>query len=169
MRKNIGENMKKYSDDEILQEFKNFTNDKFSMIISTTSIDNIPLTNYSPFIENNGKYYISVSSMMPHFENMINTKKAHVLIIEDEKDAAHIYARKRLYFEVSCKLIEEKEEDILKLFDGRYGDKLSFLRTMKDFKILELTPKIKNLVLGFGGAYQLDIEGKLIHKDIAHK
>jgi putative heme iron utilization protein len=155
------------SDEEIIQEFKDFDKDKYSLVISTTSSANEPLTNYAPFVKIDEDYFVSVSRNLPHYVNMIETKKAHILIIEDESTAEHIYARKRLYFSASCEL-EEDSEKIFKLFDARYGDKLSFLRTMKDFKIIKITPKEKSLVLGFGAAYKMGRDGKLLNKNISH-
>lgn len=156
------------SNDEIIEEFKNFDKDKYSLIISTTSSENDPLTNYAPFVKIGEDYYVSVSQNLPHFTNMAQTKKAHILIIEDESTADHIYARKRLYFSASCE-VEEDSEKIFKLFDERYGDKLSFLRTMKDFKVIKISPEERSLVLGFGAAYKMDVEGKLMSKSISHK
>lgn len=165
---NKGKNMKKYSDEEILEEFKNFSQDKHSLILSTSNSNNSPLTSYSPFVENDNNYYICISSMLPHYTNMAETKKAHVMIIEDEAVASHIYARKRLYFDVTCENVAN-EEEIFKLFDSRYGESLSFLRAMKDFKIFKLIPKEKSLILGFGAAYKLDKNGQLAQKAINHK
>lgn len=156
------------TNEEIIESFHSFDKDKYSLTISTTSTENEPLTNYAPFVKLDEDYYVSVSSNLPHFTNMIETKKAHILIIEDEAKADHIYARKRLYFSATC-MIEEDMEKIFKLFDERYGDKLSFLRTMKDFKIIKITALERSLVLGFGAAYKMDIEGNLVNKSISHK
>ncbi|WP_024954665.1 pyridoxamine 5'-phosphate oxidase family protein [Sulfurospirillum arcachonense] len=160
--------MSKYTDEEIIEKFKTFDLDKYSMIVGTTNQQNDPLTNYSPFVKLEEDYYICVSSNMPHFHNIMETKKAHVMIIEDESKASHIYARQRLYFSASCEL-QNDEEKIFKLYDKRYGDALSFLRTMKDFKIIKLIPGEKSLVLGFGAAYKIDSKGNLGHKKINHK
>ncbi|NQY94122.1 MAG: pyridoxamine 5'-phosphate oxidase family protein [Campylobacteraceae bacterium] len=160
--------MKTYTDEEILEEFKNFSTNKYSLVLSTVNEDHSPLTSYAPFVEENGNYYVCISSSLPHYSNMTTTKQAHVFIIEDENNADHIYARKRLYFNVSCELAAN-EENIFKLFDQRYGESLSFLRNMKDFKVLELSPKEKSLVLGFGAAYVLKEDGKLAQKTISHK
>ena len=156
------------TNEEIVKEFKEFDKDKYSLVISSTSTENTPLTNYAPFVKIGEDYFVSVSSNLPHYTNMIETKKAHILIIEDESTADHIYARKRLYFSASCEQ-EEDTEKIFKLFDERYGDKLSFLRTMKDFKILKITPEEKSLVLGFGAAYKMSVDGELLNKSISHK
>lgn len=160
--------MKKDTDSEIIEAFENFDKDKYSLIVSSVSLKNIPLTNYSPFVKNEGNYYICVSSYLPHYENMTHTKKAHVLIIEDESQASHIYARKRLYFNCTCESVED-EEKIFELFDERYASSLSFMREMKDFKIIKLIPEEKSLVLGFGAAYKMDMDGNLVFKKIKHK
>ncbi len=155
------------TNEEIIKEFKDFDKDKYSLVISSTSSENEPLTNYAPFVKIDEDYFVSVSQNLPHFVNMAQTKRAHILIIEDEATADHIYARKRLYFGASCD-VEEDTEKIFKLFDERYGDKLSFLREMKDFKIIRISPKEKSLVLGFGAAYKMGVDGKLINKSISH-
>jgi heme oxygenase (biliverdin-IX-beta and delta-forming) len=156
------------NNEDIIKAFHNFDKDKFSLIISTTSQENEPLTSYAPFVKIGEEYYVSISSNLPHFKNMTETKKAHILIIEDESKAEHIYARKRLYFSASCE-IENDMEKIFKLFDERYGDKLLFLRDMKDFKVIKITPKERSLVLGFGAAYKMGEDGKLANKTISHK
>jgi len=155
------------TNEEIITAFEEFDKDKYSLVISSTSIDNEPLTNYAPFVKEGEDYYVSVSQNLPHFVNMAMTKKAHILIIEDEATADHIYARKRLYFSASCE-VEEDTEKIFKLFDARYGDKLSFLREMKDFKVIKISPKEKSLVLGFGAAYKMGVDGQLLNKSISH-
>jgi len=160
--------LNKLTNEEIIENFNNFDEDKFSLVISSVDENSIPLTNYSPFVKKDGNYYVSVSSSLPHYTNMVRQAKAHVLIIEDEKDASHIYARKRLYFNVSCELVDNQEE-IFDLFDNRYGEALSFLRDMKDFRVIKLIPQSKSLVLGFGAAYKMDIEGNLVQKNISHK
>lgn len=159
--------MNKASNKEIIDTFNTFTKDKFSLILSTTNTNIEPLTSYSPFVEEDNKFYTVMSSNMPHFKNIKENLKAHVFIIEDEKEASHIYARKRLYFGASCKIVEG--EKYFELFDKRFGESLSFIRKMKDFKIVELTPKEKSLVLGFGAAYLMNEQGELVEKNISHK
>lgn len=159
--------MKKHTNDEIIETFRTFPQDKYSLILSTSNNENDPLTSYSPFIENEDKFYTVMSSSMPHFKNIEDNKKAHVFIVEDEKDASHIFARKRLYFSASCKIVEKNE--FYNLFEKRFGDSLSFIKEMDDFKVVELSPKEKSLVLGFGAAYYMNENGELKQKSISHK
>ncbi|MDF1874513.1 hypothetical protein JHD48_02065 [Sulfurimonas sp. SAG-AH-194-I05] len=159
---------KQLTNEEVIQTFKTFDIDKLSLTLATTSTTNEPLSSYAPFVTLENNYYVCISSNLPHYANMAETKKAHVLIIEDEATAGHIYARKRLYFSALCER-EEDEEKIFKLFDARYGEALSFLREMKDFKVIKLIPQEKSLVLGFGAAYKMNIHGVLESKSIGHK
>jgi len=153
---------------EIKEQFKNFDADKHSLIISSISDESEPLTSYAPFVKEGNNYFISISSKLPHFKNMQATKKVHILIIEDEASAEHIYVRKRLYFSAACEVVEMGTEEVYRLFDKRYGESLSFLRSMNDFKIIKFTPREKSLVLGFGAAYKMGIDGEIDGKSISH-
>lgn len=159
--------MKKYTNEEIIDLFNNFDKSIYSLVISSINENITAQTSYSPFIKIDNKYYAVMSSNMPHYKNIIRNKSAHVLIIEDEQDASHIYARKRLYFDASCE--EVSLDEYYDKFKLRFEDQLSFIKTMKDFTIIELTPKEKSLVLGFGAAYKMDEKGNLLSKSISHK
>lgn len=160
--------MKQYSNEEVLERYKTFNNDKFSLIVSTTDKNGTPLTNYAPFVMSENRYYICVSSQLPHYKNMSEQKQAHLMILQDEKEASHIYARERLYFNASCEVVKDKET-IFSLFDKRYGETLSFMRNMKDFEIIEFIPQEQSFVLGFGAAYVIDTDGNLKTKSISHQ
>jgi heme iron utilization protein len=80
-----------------------------------------------------------------------------------------VSVKKNIYFLAECKVVEEGTEQIYTLFDKRYGESLSFLRSMRDFKIIEFTPDEKSLVLGFGAAYKMGVDGELQSKSISHK
>ena len=160
--------MNELSNEDIKNKFKTFDEDKKSLIISSVNESSVPLTNYSPFVKIDDDYFICVSSSLPHFTNMMNQNQIHVLIIQDEENASNIYARQRLYFNATSQLIDNSDE-IFDLFDLKYEDELSFLRQMKDFKVIKISPKEKSLVLGFGAAYKMDINGQLKQKNITHK
>ena len=159
--------MNKLSQKEVLIEFENFTKDKYSLILSSTNKELEAHTSYSPFVKHENHYYIAMSSSMPHYKNISSLKKAHAMIIEDEQNASHIFARKRLYFSCTCEELDKAKT--YPLFKERFEDKLSFLENMDDFKIIKLSPNEQSLVLGFGAAYVIDKNGKLKQKNISHK
>lgn len=159
--------MKKLTEEEILVEYEKFCDDRESMIISSVDESSNPLTSYSPFVKEGNIFYTTMSSSLPHYKNIESSKKAHIMILEDEKEASHIFARKRLYFSASCEIVDKNSN--YSLFEKRFGDKLAFIKSMGDFKIVKISPKEKSLVLGFGAAYTINEEGKLNLKNISHK
>lgn len=147
-------------------ELDGFTNNFQSITLATVSKEGVPFASYAPFVEDEkGRYYVCVSGNVPHSHNMNETKKVSIMFIEDEKEAAHPFGRKRLYFEAKAKKFDEhdkKEEKIQGLFEEKFGDKVSFMFKMPDFRIYKITPKEGSLVLGFGAAFRVSKDKKIL-------
>lgn len=158
------EQISKITKQEALKVLETFTNNFQSLILSTVSIDQKPFASYAPFVEDEkGCYYICISGYVPHAHNLTDTKIASIMFIEDEKDAIHPFGRRRLYFDADAKKFDEKDsqkDSISKLFSDKFGDKVSFMLTMPDFRIYKLIPKNGSLVLGFGAAYNVSDDKK---------
>jgi heme iron utilization protein len=139
-----------------------------TVVLSTVDLQGEPFASYSPFVEDNeGNFYVFVSTAVQHSHNMYNTKKAHLLFIEDESITNHIYARRRLYFKAKVEKFEpndERFEKIALLFEKKHGDQASLVRKMTDSRFYKLIPYDGNLVLGFGAAFKLDESNKKIEK-----
>jgi putative heme iron utilization protein len=132
-----------------------------SCVISSLDKENYPFSSYAPFIKNDYKYYVYISSMAKHTQNLDLYKKASLFFIEDEKDCENIFARKRVVLQVDSKKLsrDTKEfENLINLFEEKHGSTVSMLKQMKDFSIYEFTPIKGEAVFGFGQAY--DIGGK---------
>ncbi len=159
--------MKKISKEESLKELENFTKNIQTVMLSTVSKEGEPFASYSPFVEDEeGNFYVFISTAVPHSHNMYATKKAHILFIEDESKASHIYARKRMYFKADVEKLEEndsKNEKIHQLFKDKFKEAVSFFPAMKDFRFYKLMPKEGNLVLGFGSAYKISEDRKSLY------
>lgn len=101
-----------------------------------------------------------------HSHNMSATKKAHIMFLQDESKASHIYARERMYFKVDVDKFEENDnraDGIFQLFDKKFKEKVSFFSMMKDSRIYKLIPKDGNLVLGFGSAFKISDDKKTLY------
>lgn len=157
--------MKRIKKNEAQEILDNFTDDIKSVILGTVDEKSTPFSSYSPYVEDKeGNYYVCVSAIVPHAHNMYITKKAHIMFLEDESKAAHIYARRRLYFDADVEKFDEndeREENIGNLFIEKFGDTASFLLDMPDFRIYKLIPKNGNIVLGFGSAFSVDENRKI--------
>lgn len=160
--------MKIMKKEEAQIEFDSFLNDIKTVVLSTVSKDAEPFASYSPYVQDEeGNFYVFVSTAVQHSHNMYNTGKAHLLFIEDESKTGHIYARKRLYFKAKAEKFEENDdrfETIAQLFEKRHGEQASLVRKMPDSRFYKLTPYDGNIVLGFGAAFKIDETNKKIEK-----
>lgn len=128
-----------------------------SIQLATVSTEGVPLASYSPaVIDDERNFYVYVSEIANHTENLQKTGRASFMVIEDESLAAQIFARKRVTFNAEVTEIardSEKWEEILGRFEEKYGKVVEQLKKMDDFHLFRLAPEDGRLVLGFGRAY----------------
>lgn len=139
-----------------------------TVVLSTVDSEGEPFASYSPYAQDeDGNFYVFVSTAVQHSHNMYNTGKAHLLFIEDENKTQHIYARRRLYFKAKAEKFEENDErfeKIATLFEQKHGEQASLVRKMPDSRFYKLTPFDGNLVLGFGAAFKIEEDNKTVKK-----
>lgn len=165
--------MKRITIEDAQKELGTFLQNIQSVLLSTVDADAEPFVSYSPFVEDEeGNFYVFISTAVKHSHNMNATGKAHIMFLEDESVTDHIYARRRLYFKAQAEKFEEndaREEKIHNLFKERFADKVSFFSMMKDSRFYKLTPSEGNFVLGFGGAFKVSDDRKtLVLNDQGH-
>ncbi|RIY34412.1 hypothetical protein CKF54_00710 [Psittacicella hinzii] len=127
-------------------------------VISSYDKDGVPNASYSPFAIENGFYYILISDVAKHAENLRQTGVAHILLIEDEAKARNIYARKRLSFHAKVSPVDAQSEEFVQgvqALGARFGEIVSELSTMKDFNLFRLEPQDGLYVKGFGQAFNV--------------
>ena len=140
-------------------EYEKFPTEFTSIMMSTVSQEGIPDASYAPFIIDDDKnIYIYVSGLATHTQNIHNHPFGSVLFIEDEVKTKQIFARRRLNFNCTANLVEretEKWQQIVDKFQIRFGELISTLRSLPDFRIFQLIPKNGRFVIGFGAAYNI--------------
>lgn len=93
------EKPKVYKQEKVQADLDIFLDDIKTVILSTVSSDGEPFASHSPFVrDEEGNFYVFISTSVQHSHNMYNNGKAHILFLEDESKTKHIYARRRLYF-----------------------------------------------------------------------
>ncbi|WP_321470311.1 pyridoxamine 5'-phosphate oxidase family protein [Halarcobacter sp.] len=160
--------IQKVTKEKAQKELDLFLNNINTVVLSTVDSKGEPFASYSPYVEDEeGNFYVFVSTAVQHSHNMYNTKKAHLLFVEDESITSHIYARRRLYFKAKAEKFEENDErfeKIAQLFEKKFEEQASLIRHMSDSRFYKLIPSDGNLVLGFGAAFKLDKTNKKIEK-----
>jgi heme iron utilization protein len=129
-----------------------------SIQLATTNTQGIPEASYAAYVQHEHKFYVYVSELATHCTNLRDTGRCSIMFIESEKEAAHLFARKRLVFQ--CAAQEVSRDDarfdlVMGLFFDRFGQFMDVISTLTDFHLMELTPAHGNYVSGFAKAYHL--------------
>ncbi len=146
-------------DPGIIEDCKHLIDSSQTLILATGNQADSHAS-YAPFVCLGKKFYILVSGLAEHTNNLINTKaKIGCMLIEDEIKSQQIFARKRLMFKAIPRQIESESNDwsqIMDKFSDRFGEIINLLNSLPDFVIFELKPANVVLVKGFGDAHQLN-------------
>lgn len=159
---------------EAAEALKTFTNSIESLVLATVDENAEPFASYAPFVEDEEhNYYVVVSSYVRHAHNMVTTRKASLLFLEDESKTANIFARKRLYFKAKVQKFardDKRAQKINNLFGEKFGNKAKMVIEMEDFRIYKLLPYEGSIVLGFGSAFSVSEDRKtLTPKNALHQ
>jgi len=148
--------MTKQALSEILIDLHNLISNQRSVVLASISEKNTPLASYAPFIWEDDKFYIFVSTLSSHTKN-IQSGSVSIMFIEDEEKTSQIYARTRAIFHCHTNLVteEEKKSSILNKMTEVHGEIISTLRSLSDFCLIMLTPGSGRFIQGFGKAYEI--------------
>lgn len=145
--------------EETQAEYQQFAREVESLILGTVDREGIPDTSYAPFVSDEDRnFYIYVSGLSTHTQNLENNSRASLLLIEDESKARQIFARRRLSYNCTAALLPRDTpewEAIIALFQSRFGDIIEMFRSLPDFRIFKLVPQSGRFVVGFGAAYRI--------------
>ena len=134
-----------------------------TLLLSTSSNDGFPEISYASYVEESNSFYIFISELASHTRNLLNKPIASVMFIEDEKEADHAFARKRLTYRCEVNLISRDTPlfgEILIKMEQRFGALIKTLSQLNDFKLFELQPVSGQYVAGFGKTYEISYSDK---------
>ena len=125
---------------------------------------------YAPFVEDkDGRFYIYVSELAGHTQNLLQNAELSVMFIADEQESKNLFARERLIF--SCRAEEVAldhpvHEVQLNHLQKKFGNIIEMLRSLPDFHLFRLVPEQGRYIVGFGRAYNVEAgTGELTHID----
>lgn len=127
-----------------------------TLSISSVDSKNKPHSSYAPFVSHNDKYYICISKMAKHTNNLLNSPVASIMFIEDEAETKNSFARNRITLDVDVTHIPRDQDQfttIMNLFYEKFGEKATIYEQLEDFYLFELAPYGGRAVFGFGKAY----------------
>lgn len=159
----------------VKQEYTKFPDCFESVLMGTVNREGIPDISYATYVTYEGDYYIYVSELSRHTENLMQTGKASLLFIENEESAKHLFARQRMTLD--CKVTEVTRDNrhfdfIFKKFQQRFGKFMEMLKNLQDFHLFRIEPQKGSYVRGFAQAFRLEGQGlqNISHiNDVGHR
>ncbi len=147
------------------ESFVNFKQSVKTLQLSTLTTEGKPNASYSPFVtDEQGNFFIFVSQLASHTQDLLANPQASVLLIQDEAETRQIFARQRISYQCDVEIINKESSEYIPMLDAmqqRFGNVVELLRTLPDFILFRLTPYEGQYVKGFGKAYKLVGEGLL--------
>ena len=134
-----------------------------SLFLASVSPTGMPEASAMPMVAgDSGEFYIYVSALSQHTANLQLNPQAGLLLIQDERSAANAFARERLSYQCQVTRVArdcQRFNDILQVFERRFGAIMETLRDLPDFQLLCLTPVSGTYVRGFAQAWRLSGPG----------
>lgn len=131
-----------------------------TVLLGTVSTEGVPEVSVAPAVlGNEGAFYVYVSTMAAHTRNLLSTRRASVMLIEDEAASAQLLARRRLTFPGTADAVSRDHPrfpHVMAQLKTKFGDVMEHLETMTDFHLIRIMPSAGRLVVGFGQAYTVD-------------
>ena len=131
------------------------------IFISTVNKQGEPNVSYAPtYIDNKCNFYVYISALAKHTQNIINTNKISFMIMDQKNQ--NIFAKKRITLNGNIKIIDRKTDifnKLMKKMQTKLGDTIEITKNMKDFHLFKITPNSGLLVHGFAKAFIMSGEG----------
>lgn len=155
-------------------EIAEFRQQQQTLQLASITPAGLPHVSYSPFVFQPDGYYILISDVAQHGQNLKTNPNVSIMMIEDEQDARSIYARKRLSFETQAHLVDRESRQWQQSVDAlttKFGDIVENLSQLNDFNLYQLIPTQGRFVKGFGKAFAVSGEDLVdfVHLDQGHE
>ncbi|WP_026971018.1 heme utilization protein HutZ [Aliagarivorans marinus] len=149
-------------------EIREFRDAQQTLQLASVDKQGNPCVSYSPFAYSEQGYFILISDLAQHGQNLKVDPRVSLMMIEDESAAKHIFARRRLSFECQAKAVGREQalwQNGVDALRARFGEMIEQLSQLGDFNLYHLLPQKGRYVKGFGQAF--DVSGQEM-LDIVH-
>jgi putative heme iron utilization protein len=139
-------------------EIIDFLNTRKTLNLASLDEDGYPYASYAPFAIGDDCIYVLLSDIAIHGKNLRNNEKAAVQIVEDESEAATIFARIRVNYQVRAEEIALNTEEYtagIEILANKHGERINKLAELSDFNLFRLTPLGGRYVKDFGRAFAI--------------
>lgn len=141
----------------LLPEIKAFREHCQSLQLATLNGSH-PHASYAPFAYTEAGYFILISDIAQHGQNLKSAESVSFMMLDDESVAKSIFARRRLSYDCQANCIDKKSDlgvQAVNALEARFGEMITKLSQLNDFNLYQLKPLKGRYVKGFGKAFEL--------------
>lgn len=143
-----------------LAEFRSFNQSFNSVTLATMNTQGFADASYAPTLQLDGRFYIYISALAAHTQNIMHTPLVSLMFIEPETPA-NLFRRQRSMIRCHAEPIARETQawvQIMDRFEQVLGKMMRNLRELTDFQLIELTPMQATYVRGFAQTYYFSAE-----------
>lgn len=147
--------------DKNRENYLRFLETKKTLILNMLDEEGKPFSSITPFVKKEGNLYIYISQVADHFRYMENNEWIDAMIVADESDTKNPFATERARWR--CKptnIGNEGHDEVFALFNSKFNANMMDMLRGLDFSLFKLTPTNGRYVIGFGLAFDVNIDGK---------
>ncbi|MFJ2618467.1 HugZ family protein [Glutamicibacter sp. NPDC087344] len=146
--------------DERSEAYLAFRNNCQTLVLSTLDDQGLPFISYAPFVIRDGEMYVYISKIAEHYWHLKAAKKVNAMMLADENTSRNLFARERARFLCDVEVIEDETdfEDVFEQLNVRFKKSLLDLLRTLDFSLFRLSPAVGRYVVGFGLAFDTDLD-----------
>jgi len=129
--------------------------------IATVNEQGLPDASYAPFVHIKPRFYIFVSELARHTQNILRNPRVSLFFAEAEATSKNLFARERLVLQCEACDIQREDDEFSKAINtlkAEFGDMIALLESLPDFHLLRLSPSQGAYTVGFGKAYNLTVD-----------
>ena len=143
----------------ISPEVQEFRSGRVCLQLASIDANHFPHSSYAPFVYKDLCYYILISDLAIHGQNLKQNNKVGIALIDDETGTKDMFARRRLTYTAVAKHVErdsEKWNEIIDEMHTRAGETTAVVSQLQDFHLYCLQPIEGRYVKGFAKAFAID-------------
>lgn len=152
------------------EKYLQFVESRNNLILNVLDDEGKPFTSCAPFVKKDGKLYIYISQVADHYRYIDNSIYVDALLVGDESATKNTFATERVRW--GCKptnIGNEGHDEIFELFNENYTAKLMDVLRGLDFSLFELDPIQGRYVVGFGMAFELNLDATVFTHVVVDK
>lgn len=147
------------SDADLQQALEALIASHKTLLLGTRNAKGDAELSYAPYLRDEQGFYIFISDLAKHTQNLRAHPQASVMFIAPEDSVRNLFARPRLT--LNCSVVEippfdPRHAQYLQAMQEKFGNIVALLRSLPDFHLLQLIPEHGAYVAGFGKAHSVD-------------